>query len=71
MGKVRKRMAEQLELRNYSKCTKDSYLKRARAFVKFFMRPNRAPRNAGSQRLSARPKEKGAAQHGTRLSVTL
>ncbi len=39
MGKTRERMAADLDLRNLSKRTKESYLKRVRAFVRYFMVP--------------------------------
>jgi site-specific recombinase XerD len=39
MGKVRERMTADLELRNLSRATKESYLKRVRAFIAFFNRP--------------------------------
>ena len=39
MGKTKDSMTAELELRNYSESTKESYLKRARAFVQFHMRP--------------------------------
>lgn len=39
MNKTMKRMAADLELRNLSKGTKDSYRKRVRAFLEYFNRP--------------------------------
>ncbi len=39
MGKTRDRMAADLELGNYSENTRDAYLRIARSFVRYFMRP--------------------------------